>query len=226
MSGFRTHSLILFACVLSACGRIGFDAASDAAIQIAFQDGVAPTAAYTSSDATIRERFPSLNGGASSECHIDGDEDGLGADESALLRWDVSAIPATATIIEAAITLRSTGNSGDSFEVYELVRPWSELAATWLAATETTTWEIPGALGATDRDPTVLGTLPGNVASGEPVTVVLGPAGVAAVQRWVRDGQYQGIVIANPTLSNGLDLACHGATMPSARPRLTITYAP
>ena len=77
-------------------------------------------------------------------------------DKTAVLRFDLAgvSIPANAEVINAQLDLwvgdRSNSNPMD-VGVYEMLRPWAEMEATWNQASVGTPWQIPGANGVADR---------------------------------------------------------------------------
>lgn len=71
-----------------------------------------------------------------------------------LLRFDLSRLPANATVLDAALTLHVNDRSninGIYVGAYRMLRPWSVTETTWLSATQTALWAEPGALGAADH---------------------------------------------------------------------------
>ncbi len=77
-------------------------------ITLSFQDGLVPDPSYTGTkDTYIREATASTNYGSATTLQVDGDEpSGAGTDMSILLGWDVSDIPATATVQSARTSAR------------------------------------------------------------------------------------------------------------------------
>jgi hypothetical protein len=66
---------------------------------------------------------------------------------SALLRFDLSALPAGVTIQEAKLGLYSLDRSNPNpltISVYKVLRPWAESQATWDLATSSAGWGAPG----------------------------------------------------------------------------------
>ena len=65
-----------------------------------------------------------------------------------LIRFDLSDIPGDAIIVDATLKLWTTGRSNAlpiDIDVHQLYVPWDETAATWITATSTTPWLLPGA---------------------------------------------------------------------------------
>ena len=64
-------------------------------------------------------------------------------------------------------------------------------------------------------------------ASTGPYTITLNATGIAWVQSWVDDpSKNQGLIIDDPTVTDGLASDSSEALTVSNRPKLTITYAP
>lgn len=68
---------------------------------------------------------------------------------------------------------------------------------------------------------TVVGTISGAAGSN---TIPLNAAGLAMVQRWVRSGTQDGVVIASDSNPGGIAFASSTSTTPRQRPLLSITY--
>lgn len=193
------------------------------AVTVSFRNGSLPTSSYAGTDdATIRQASPSTNYGSVTSCEADGD-DGNGVDKSCLLRWTLSGIPAGSTVQSASITLRVTGSSANTYTFYSALKPWVETQATWQNAATSLPWSTPGALGTTDRG-AAIGTLTGSTGSR---TVTFNAAGITLVQSWVNDAATnRGIVLANASNTDGLDLASSETSTVANRPLLSITYLP
>jgi len=66
---------------------------------------------------------------------------------SALLRFDLSALPAGANVIQAKLGLYALSQSnpgGTTITAYQVLRPWAEGQATWFLATSATPWGSAG----------------------------------------------------------------------------------
>jgi len=157
---------------------------------------------------------------------VDGDDPGgTGRDLSALLRWDVGAIPPGSTVQSASISLTVTNASAEPYGIYEMKRPWVETQATWNVYANGLRWQMAGAQGALDRGTTLLGTvLP--PATGM-YTVSLNAAGIALLQSWVNTpSMNQGLIIAHTVSADGAAFASRQESTVSNRPKLTVTYLP
>ena len=167
---------------------------------------------------------PATNFGAATTLRIDGDDPaGTGKDLAALVQFDTASIPAGATVIDASIRFRAVDPSVSAYRAYPVLRSWTEAGATWRNATTTSLWAIPGAIGATDRGSTPVGTIA--APSLGTVTLALDGTGVALVQGWVNGTTpNRGLIIAPADQTDGVDLASSEATTGTSRPTLVITY--
>ena len=98
-------------------------------------------------------------------------------ERSALLSWDVTSIPPARTIEAVEITFAVVKESPDSYEFYEMKRPWVEGEATWNEYATGQSWEVAGVDGPLDRGSTVLGSMTAPVVGTR--TISLNAAGVA-----------------------------------------------
>lgn len=194
---------------------------------MSFQDGASPTPEYAgTADAYISESAPAANHGREETLLLDGDEPNRsGKDCAALLRWDVSAVPRGSKVLAATLTFDVANKTTDWYEVYEVKRDWAEGEVSWGCSSAGKSWEVPGASGPLDRGPEVLGRA-------GPRTIGvhsfdMAPQGIALVQSWVdAPPTNHGIVIANSTNTNGMDLKSRETASPGARPKLTVVYEP
>ncbi len=89
------------------------------------------------------------NYGGSTPLRVDGDP--ANDESSTLIKWDVSSIPAGATINSASIGLDVTNASANSYQVYQLLRDWNGSQANWNQYSSGNNWENAGARGTNDR---------------------------------------------------------------------------
>ena len=232
--GTRRAAVLGIAAAFTACadGPAGLateelDAqAVDGPSMLAFQSGVAPTAAYAgATDTVLAENQATTNAGRSGTVQIDRDvPSGSGQSEVGLLRFDLTALPATAVVSAATLSVTVTNQtSGAGYSLFAASRTWSETEATWRNAAAGAAWASAGARGASDHATTVLGTLlPTAVGA---YTINLNAAGVAVVQAWVNTpSSNHGFVIDAATNQDGLGFASSDATPASTRPRLVVSY--
>ena len=169
-------------------------------------------------DSHIRGDATTTNYGGSTELRVDGDPD-----QSSLLRWDLSSIPAGATITNATLTFNVTNVTQHVYELYALKRAWSESTTTWGKADAAVNWQSAGAKGANDRDTIVLGSL--NSSATGPKTIALNSSGIAKVQSWVNSPSTNfGFILQDYTVSDSIILSSSEAAAVSQRPVITITY--
>ena len=192
---------------------------------MSFQDGLAPDTAYDGTqDTYIREATAANNYGTAATLQVDGDEpSGTSTDMSILLGWDISAIPADATVQSAKMHLNVLDVSSGPYFCYGLLRQWEQAQATWNEALSASPWATAGALGASDRDSLPLCTLSAPALG--PVSINLNSDGVAMVQSWV-DGSAGnfGLVISDSATTNGADFDSSDSGSAIDRPKLEIVY--
>jgi glucose/arabinose dehydrogenase/PKD repeat protein len=153
----------------------------------------------SAADAGLSELSPNANNGAATTLKVDGDDpDPGGGDLYAALRWDLSQIPAGATVTSATVTLNVTNPSPQSYGAYELKRSWTEGQLNWNQTATGTPWATPGAKGTTDRGAQIASVTPTAVA---PYTFTI-PASVA--QGWLNTpSSNNGILLAHTTNFDG-----------------------
>lgn len=193
-------------------------------VTVSFQNGVN---SYTGTrDTSLVENAPTTLHGSNTTVLVDGDEPvGSGKDASALVKWSLSGIPSGSIIQSAVITFQVTNASSNTYSVYALTRAWDEASATWQRANSTTTWEVAGAKGASDRSSTVLGTLSASATGTYSLT--LNSAGIARVQQWLDTPSSNfGLILASSSNTDGVDLASSESATVSYRPKLSVTYQP
>lgn len=169
-------------------------------------------------DTTVRSDATTTNYGSATTLLADGSPD-----YSALLKWDLSSIPAGKQVTSAKLTFNVTDVSSSAYEFYALKRAWVEGEATWQRASAAAAWQTAGVNGANDRETTVLGAITGSPKG--TITVTLNAAGIAKVQSWINGPATNfGFVLLDYSISNGLDVSSSEAGTVSQRPILTITY--
>ena len=175
----------------------------------------------SSADTHILENAPKKNYGTVTSLGVDGDEPaGTGKDKSALLKWDLSTIPAGSKISSASVTLNVTNTTTQTYQAYELKRPWVESAATWLLYATGKSWQTAGAKGLLDRGTTVVGNVSPSTSGNQSFAL-----SAALVQGWVDNpASNNGIIIANATNTDGFDFSSRESTTSNLRPQLNVTY--
>jgi hypothetical protein len=190
---------------------------------LSFQDGVSPSSSYAGTrDTYISEPNTNSNYGTANVLRVDGDA-GSGKDLSALLKWDLSSIPAGSLVQSVTLTILVTDKSNHPYQVYELTRPWVENQATWRVYATASKWSVAGAKGSQDRKSTVLGTVSASALGS--YTLTLNSSGVATVQSWVdTPSANNGIIVANTTSADVLVFSARHVSTRANRPKLTVTY--
>jgi large repetitive protein len=168
-------------------------------------------------DAGLSELAPNTNNGTATSLKVDGDDpDPGGGDLYAALRWNLSSIPAGATVSSATVTLNVTNPSPQTYGAYELKRAWNEGQLTWNQAATGTPWATAGAKSATDRGAQIASVTPTTVA---PYTFTI-PASVA--QGWLSaPSSNNGILLAHTTNFDGFVFDTKEG---ASAPKLTLTY--
>lgn len=128
-----------------------------------------------SADTYISIGFPNTNFGTDTTFVV-------GSSRFGLIKFDLSAIPANATINEAILDMTSDSGAASTIVFYRLVRDWVETEATYNIAETGTNWGTAGALNTTtDYNSTSLGTMAFSSAADEKQTLDI----TATVQNWV-----------------------------------------
>ena len=181
------------------------------------------TASLTATaDAYIDNGNATTNYGASASLLVDGKPD-----DAALLKWNLTSIPAASTLQSATFTINVTNASVNTYEIYELKRTWTESQTTWKKSNSSTNWQSAGAQGSLDRGSTVLGTVTASATGVR--TVTLNAAGLAVVQGWINNpATNNGFIIQDYANTNTDDLAFSSkeATSAANRPQLSVVYTP
>jgi chitodextrinase len=192
-------------------------------ITISFQDGIAPNNAwFGTSDTYIDQQFPDTNYGSDNQIELDGDSTN-GDDQNALIKWDLTNVPANAQVLSASITVQVSNETSNSYSLYHAQRNWQESEATWSTYSNGDNWSLAGANGNGDHSSEPLGAF-SSTGTGS-YTLDLNAEGIAVLQSWINGGNNYGFVISDTDSSNGLTFTSRDDSTPGDRPRLTITYA-
>src|SRR5919107_1733957 len=177
----------------------------------------------SSADTQIVENAPTKNYGAATALGVnENDQSSIGKDKFALVKWDLSGIAPGTQISSASVTLNVTNSSTETYQAYELNRPWVESAATWNVYSSGEPWEVAGAKGPLDKEATVAGSITPSVKGKNTLTLPL-----EVVQDWVdHPATNKGIIIANPSSTRGFNFNSREATDPTQRPQLTLDLGP
>ena len=160
-------------------------------------------------DTYVAEGLSTTNYGNDNEILSDRD-DGSRDELISLLKWDVSSIPANATVTEVKITLNVFNPTNNTYNLWDFEQSWSENSATW----SNTNPENNRGAKVGSFAPTSTGTK----------TIALDANGRAMVERWISGGANDGISIESNSTNNGIDMRSSEYSTQSLRPKLTVTY--
>ena len=168
-------------------------------------------------DAGLSELSLNANNGSAITLKVDGnDPDPNGGDLYAALRWNLSQIPAGATVNSATVTLNVSNPTTQTYGAYDLKRAWSEGQVTWNQAATGSPWASAGAKGPTDRGSQIAAVTPTTIA---PYTFAI-PASV--VQGWMSTpSTNNGILLAHTINDDGFVFDTKEGASP---PKLTVSY--
>jgi hypothetical protein len=128
-----------------------------------------------------------------------------------LMKWNVSSIPAMATVTNATVTLRVSNLSNGTYNLYAVNTAWTEGGATWNSVDPLNNQGV--LIGS--FQPSATGTH----------TIQLNGAGISLVQGWVNGAAANnGLMIVDGGTSDGVDLRSSEYGTQSQRPKLTVTY--
>ena len=181
----------------------------------------ATTSLTSTADTKLVENAPTTNYGVASPVRATGDDPaGSGKDVYSLLRWDLSSIPAGSKVSSISIDLNVTNASNQTYQLYEINRPWVEREATWLLYASGSSWEVAGAKGTLDRGAQVGTITPKSTGKQS------SPISASVVQRWIDEPTTnQGVIIANTTNTDAFDFSSREAATATNRPQLQLTYS-
>jgi hypothetical protein len=165
------------------------------------RDGYAGT-----EDSTVASGGPAAGAGDSPTLQAGVQKGAKGSRSAALLKWDVSSIPANATVTDAYLTLEVSDPSKSAYRIVAEDSAWSEVTATWA--------------NATSRGPRIAGL---SAVSKGRVVIPLTGAGIALVQSWVqRSAPNHGLLLLDDGKSDGIVIRSSEAASTDQRPTLTV----
>lgn len=131
------------------------------------------------------------------------------------LRFDLSSVPAGATLSGVTLQLTDDGATGSNISLYEATGAWDERLATYTNSS--------GLLGTTSYG---TATAPGS--AGSTITLNLNPTGLAKVQEWVNNPDNNfGFTLQTDLNSNNKTTGIRSREVgtPTERPKLSLTYS-
>lgn len=198
-------------------------------VTIMFQDGVFPTPTYAGTrDVWLEQAAATTNRGTVTPLNVDSrrtDSDpNTGA--WAILKWDLTAIPAGASVESATLSLDvSNISTAGPYDLYASLRPWNETQATWNNYATGQAWQTAGGTGALDRGTVVLGSIPSATATGVK-DIALNAAGLAQLEAWIGDpASNNGFFIYNPNNLDGIQVVSREHATATRHPKLTVSYS-
>lgn len=187
-------------------------------------------------DTWLRQSYPTRNYGGSTTIQVSPNSDFR---QNSLFRWDLSGIPADATVMSASLTFFVTDGSAYDFSLFNLKRSWvegtsnddaSSTSSNWNTYNGTDSWASGGAMNtASDRfDTDLWDATAATFSSTGSVTIPLNTSGIAVIQNWIDipSGNY-GLTVqytGTGTTADYWKLSSSEATTEANRPKLTITY--
>lgn len=142
----------------------------------------------------------------------------------ALIKFNLSALPANAEVVTATLSLYETADNATNtrtFRVYRQLRPWAEAEATWNIYATCAPWSSPGGFAACDSEQVEIGARAMLAAEtvGEFKDFDLTPTTKAGL-----DAGFGWIIKADGEELDQHAFASSDATDAGTRPRLTIVY--
>jgi len=122
--------------------------------------------------------------------------------QKVLLQFDLSLLPTNVEVLSAKLSLHAShhnGAVGMEARCYGVRRPWAVQDATWLKATSSTQWQVPGCGGLSDRE---LEPISSVVLTSDASTYVWDVTPLA--QAWVADpGANHGVLLEGDRAGTG-----------------------
>jgi hypothetical protein len=186
----------------------GMYTAGGAPQTVQLQDGL--NAYAGTQDTYVASGKATTNYGNATTVLADG-ADGTNGRLIGLMKWNVSSIPAMATVTNATVTLRVSNLSNGTYNLYAVNTAWTEGGATWNSVDPLNNQGV--LIGS--FQPSATGTH----------TIQLNGAGISLVQGWVNGAAANnGLMIVDGGTSDGVDLRSSEYGTQSQRPKLTVTY--
>jgi hypothetical protein len=173
------------------------------------------------SDTFIDSSAPTQNGGSATDLRTD-----ASPLRFAMMHFDVSSIPSSATVVSATLTVWTTTAGAltmGSTEIYRLLESWNEDKADWNHRNPGMMWTTAGAQAPGSRDATASAEF--TPSANDTMYQVVLPA--ALVQGWVSaPATNDGIVFVNKNTPDLSVMLVSKEGSASKRPQLQVTYQP
>lgn len=183
----------------------------------------------SANDTFIQDTAANTNWGANAEIKVGEFYPAASDIQRTLIKFDLSSIPAGATITSAILTLTVSANAAANardYKMFRVLRNWVELQATWNIFSTGNNWGTAGCSNtATDYDPTAHATT--NFAA----TITLNTEKTFSINttefKKMVDGTYQNygwLIKADSEANDAHAFHSSSATTASYRPKLVVEY--
>ena len=220
---------LALACTLAGCGfsakldgdrtGLAIDAASTDALADAYVGNEAPVAAMTAvtsaADVYLRTSLaPDQNTNDLDYMIVDGDNLA-----TAILRFDLAAIPATAVVTSATLELYVDGDAGEPVTAYQLLEGWDEATATSNSRMTGVAW-----LGAGATPPSRGTTAVATLSPSTPNAIASAAVDAAVVQGWITAPATNHGLAISTTNDDGPRFGSREKVTAAQRPVLRVAY--
>jgi hypothetical protein len=116
----------------------------------------------TGIDAYILNTSATSNYGNATDMGVGENNDTANKYAHGLIKFDLSSLPANATIVSATLSLWTSGdlsNTNRTIQVYRLKNPFVEGQVTWNRSATGVNWQVAGASGAKDKETNAIGSV-------------------------------------------------------------------
>jgi hypothetical protein len=182
----------------------------------------------TGIDSFIYSSSKTTNFGGASSMGVGEDNGANNRIARSLIQFNLSAIPANATITSATLSLWTSGDLSDNnrlIRVYRLKVPFNETQVTWERAATGVSWQQIGASGINDRETTAIGsvTVLNNEALNTEKQIALTPSKIQELVNgtFVNNGF---IIVADTELNDRFSYHTSDSSAAAQRPKLVIQY--
>ncbi|MCC6299252.1 MAG: DNRLRE domain-containing protein, partial [Anaerolineales bacterium] len=179
-------------------------------------------------DTYLLSSYSTTNFGTSNEMGVGEANDATNRIGRSLIKFDLSSIPANATITSATLSLwtNTDYSSNDrTIRVYRLKAAFNESQATWNARAAGSNWQTAGASGVNDRESADIGSA--LILSNEPLNIEKQITLTPSQIKEMIDGTFTNngfIIVADTELNDGFTYKTSDHATGSQRPKLVIQY--
>jgi hypothetical protein len=180
------------------------------------------------SDTNILSSSATKNYGAATTMQVGETNLATSAIGRSLIKFDLSSIPANATITSATLSLWTNvdyANNNRLIRVYRLKVPFSELQATWSIRATGSNWQSTGASGTNDRESVDIGSL--QILANEPLNTEKQISLSTVLIQELVNGTFVNngfIIVADTELDDAFTYKTSDHATADQRPKLVIQY--